>query len=235
MNFNKLANTLIENIDPSIANDATNEEYEGRAPNPEFQKWKAENPGVPTYKFFKMQRDKKLGGDVETSTKEPIETDEVGSMSASELKTQAAIESFMSEHPDASVSDIVDHLKGLNDQGISLKTSYVTNAEEIDRMVTKLKEMEASEKPLDLADPSGSDIDAEKKAKFARLRKFMSMSRGERDAYLASKGKFSSEDEKDKEDSEDEEEETDPYVKSYLKGMKRDDEEEPEFDEIDKN
>ena len=156
-------------------------------------------------------------------------------MSASELKTQAAIESFMSEHPDASVSDIVDHLKGLNDQGISLKTSYVTNAEEIDRMVTKLKEMEASEKPLDLADPSGSDIDAEKKAKFARLRKCMSMSRGERDAYLASKGKFSSEDEKDKEDSEDEEEETDPYVKSYLKGMKRDDEEEPEFDEIDKN
>jgi len=235
MNFNKLANTLVENIDPSIANDATNEEYEGRAPNPEFQKWKAENPGVPTYKFFKMQRAKKLGGDVEASTKEPIETDEVGSMSASELKTQAAIESFMSGHPDASVSDLVDHLKGLNDQGITLKTSYITDAEEINKMVLGIKEMEASEKPQDMADPSGSDIDAEKKAKFARLRKFMSMNRGDRDAYLARKGKSSSEDEEDEEDEENGEQESDPYVKSYLKGMKRDDEEEPELDELDKN
>jgi hypothetical protein len=99
-------------------------------------------------------------------------------------------------------------------------------------MVSGIKEMEASEKPQDMADPSGSDIDAEKKAKFARLRKFMSMNRGDRDAFLARKGKSSSEDEEDEESGE---QESDPYVKSYLKGMKRDDEEEPELDELDKN
>ena len=152
--------------------------------------------------------------------------------SASELKTQAAIESFLSTNPDASVSDVVDHLKSLNDQGIDIKTSYITNASKIDKMVSSVKSMDVDSGSIE--EPSLSDLDSEKKDKFDKLRKFMSMSRSDRDAFLARKGKPLPEIEKDEEETEDGDE-VDPYVKHYLSGMKsKEKEEEPEFSDTDK-
>jgi hypothetical protein len=210
MNFNKLANTIAENIDPSIANEET-EGARGRAGNPEIAKLIAQ--GMPYWKARAMVKKGMSSG----ASDAPISTDKKDDMdvakSASELKTQAAIESFLSTNPDASVSDVVDHLKSLNDQGIDIKTSYITNASKIDKMVSSVKSMDVDSGSID--EPSLSDLDSEKKNKFDKLRKFMSMSRSDRDAFLARKGKPLPEIEKDEE-----EDEVDPYVKHYLSGMK---------------
>ncbi len=229
MNFNKLANTIAENIDPSIANEET-EGARGRAGNPEIAKLIAQ--GMPYWKARAMVKKGMSSG----ASDAPISTDKKDDMdvakSASELKTQAAIESFLSTNPDASVSDVVDHLKSLNDQGIDIKTSYITNASKIDKMVSGVKSMDVDSGSID--EPSLSDLDSEKKNKFDKLRKFMSMSRSDRDAFLARKGKPLPEIEKDEEEDEDDDE-VDPYVKHYLSGMKsKEKEEEPEFSDTDK-
>lgn len=229
MNFNKLANTIAENIDPSIANEET-EGARGRAGNPEIAKLIAQ--GMPYWKARAMVKKGMSSG----ASDAPVSTDKKDDMdvakSASELKTQAAIESFLSTNPDASVSDVVDHLKSLNDQGIDIKTSYITNASKIDKMVSSVKNMDVDSGSID--EPSLSDLDSEKKDKFDKLRKFMSMSRSDRDAFLARKGKPLPEIEKDEEETEDDDV-VDPYVKHYLSGMKsKEKEEEPEFSDTDK-
>ena len=99
-------------------------------------------------------------------------------------------------------------------------------------MVSSVKSMDVDSGSID--EPSLSDLDSEKKDKFDKLRKFMSMSRSERDAFLARKGKPLPEIEKDEEEDEDDDA-VDPYVKHYLSGMKsKEDKEEPEFSDTDK-
>jgi hypothetical protein len=109
MNFNKLANIIAEDIDPSIPNDIETEGARGRAGNPEIAKLIAQ--GMPYWKARAMVKKGMSSG----ASDAPVSTDKKDDMdvakSASELKTQAAIESFLSTNPDASVSDVVDHLK----------------------------------------------------------------------------------------------------------------------------
>ena len=230
MNFNKLANIIAEDNDPIMANDIMPEGARGRAGNPEIAKLIAQ--GMPYWKARAMVKKGMSSGASDAPMSASKKDDMDVAKSASELKTQAAIESFLSTNPDASVSDVVDHLKSLNDQGIDIKTSYITNASKIDKMVSSVKSMDVDSGSID--EPSLSDLDSEKKDKFDKLRKFMSMSRSERDAFLARKGKPLPEIEKDEEEDEDDDA-VDPYVKHYLSGMKsKEDKEEPEFSDTDK-
>lgn len=109
MNFDKLANLINESMMP-----------EGRKPNAEFQKWKAENPGVPVYKFFKMQRDKKGGSAAPTAPAQ--KADPVGSAVAADApevvstiskdpateRTRLAVADFLSHNPEAQIDEIID-------------------------------------------------------------------------------------------------------------------------------
>ena len=205
MNFNKLANVINESF--------VSEETEGRNPNSSFADWKAANPelakGASAYYHFKKAT---RGG----TQFEPTHIASAPVTVKGAEKTQAAVDEFLAQNPEASTEEVVAHLKGLNSGPLSIKTSYITTPKDVANMVnvSKGEEIAAAE------EPSISDIDAEKAAKMARLRKFFMKPKAERDRILAGKRKAAEIAPKIDKDDEDEVE-GDPYVSHYVKAMKK--------------
>jgi hypothetical protein len=218
MNFNQLANVISENITSTIVASEEMEGARGRAANPEIEKLVSQ--GLPYWKARAMVR-KGLTGAAEDK---PVITSiksksDMGGSSAQKAKTQSAVDDYVRANPDATLDNVVDHLKALNAGPLGIKTSYLTTPKDVADMLSIAKGEEPEEAEF--------DPEAEKKAKFERLRMFLKMSRKERDKFLARKSKDTPVKDTDEED---EEEEVDPYVRSYLSGMKKDKE---DFDEID--
>jgi hypothetical protein len=211
MNFNQLANVISENITSTIVASEEMEGARGRAPNPEIEKLVSQ--GLPYWKARAMVR-KGLTGAAEDK---PVITSIVpkastSGTSAERAKTQSAVDDYVSANPDATLDGVVAHLKALNDTPLGIKTSYIVAPKEVASMLSVAKGEESEEAEF--------DPEAEKKAKFERLRKFLKLSRKERDQFLKRKAKDISI--KDTEEDEDEDEdEVDPYVRSYLSGMKK--------------
>jgi len=207
MNFNKLANTINETLN--------GEEVEGRNPNSSFADWKAANPelakGPSAYYHFK-----KASGSSNTPVK-PAEPTTLAPISIKGAeKTQAAVDEYLAQNPEASTQDVVTHLKGLNSGPLGIKTSYITTPKEVASMINTSKgaEMAASEEEPEF------NPEAEKAAKMARLRSFFMKPKAERDRILASKRKAAEVTPKNDKDDEDEIE-SDPYVNHYVKAMKK--------------
>jgi len=264
MDFNTLARTVVEVITPGTiptsevpVNTEEAEGKRGRAANPQIAKLVAQ--GIPYWKARAMVN-RGLAGD-ETPSAAPVTPDatiqtspelvpptpdssvtpgaavpldfDAATTSHEGMKTQAAVDEYMEAHPEATVDDVVKHLIELNSGPNEIKFVYITSP-------SKVKEMMASSKEVstgvdgELEEPTPADIDAEKKAKFDRLRAFMKLPRAERDRYLANAKKLKKEltpgvekdEEEDKEDDDDEDEE----VKKYVRAMKDDDEDEEEVD-----
>jgi len=205
MNFNKFANTINESLNA--------EEMEGRNPNASFADWKAANPELATgpsayYHFKKHMK----GGT--TSVDKPVMSAPLSVKGAE--KTQAAVDEFLAQNPEASTEEVVCHLKGLNSGPLGIKISYITTPKEVASMINTSKgaEMAASEEEPEF------NPEAEKAAKMARLRSFFMKPKAERDRILASKRKAAEVTPKNDKDDEDEIE-SDPYVNHYVKAMKK--------------
>lgn len=206
MNFNKFANTINESL--------STEETEGRNPNSAFADWKVANPELSTgpsaYYHFK----KHMKGDSTPVAAKPVMSAPVSVKGAE--KTQAAVDEFLAQNPEASTEEVVTHLKGLNSGPIGIKTPYITTSKDVTNMVNVSKgaEMTASEEEPEF------NPEAEKAAKMARLRKFFMKPKAERDRILAAKRKAAEVAPKVDKDDEDEVE-SDPYVNHYVKAIKK--------------
>lgn len=199
MNFNQLANAIVtENITPTIVASEEMEGKRGRAANPEIEKLVAQ--GLPYWKARALVKKGLTGSVASTAAKdEPVEEPAVtGDVSAQ--KTQAAIDDFVSGTPNATVDDVVTHLKGLNAGPLAVKFPYITNPKQVGKMLA-IATGDSTEEPEELA----FDPEAEKKAKFAKLRAFMMMPKAKRDEYLARKTKVAKAKRVDKDEDEGEE------------------------------
>lgn len=114
MKFDEAVNYIAENLNP-VANEMA------RPVNPEFQKWKQENPGVPVYKFFKMQRAKKAGIEpvpvVDTPapvTKVDVSAEPKYKDSPATKRTKEAVADFLQHNPGASVEEVISGIEGQN-------------------------------------------------------------------------------------------------------------------------
>lgn len=183
MKFNQLANTITENITPTIVASEEMEGKRGRAGNPEIEKLVAQ--GMPYWKARALVKKGMSGDAVATPVSTPDEiTDEPELGDASTQKTQAAVDDFVSVNPDATVEDVVTHLKGLNSGPLAVKFPYITNSSRVEKMLAVAKGSDVSD------DEPAFDPEAdEKKAKLAKLRAFMMMPKAKRDEYLARKAK----------------------------------------------
>lgn len=201
MNFNQLANTIVtENITPTIVASEEMEGKRGRAANPEIEKLVAQ--GLPYWKARALVK-KGLASTAAvapaTTETEP-EEEPIGDVSVQ--KTQAAIDDFVSGNPTATIEDVVAHLKGLNAGPLAVKFPYITNVKQVSKMLaTATGDKETEEEPA-------FDPDAEKKAKFAKLRAFMMMPKAKRDEYLARKAKIAKAKRVDKDEEQGEDEPT---------------------------
>lgn len=199
MNFNQLANAIVtENITPTIVASEEMEGKRGRAANPEIEKLVAQ--GMPYWKARALVK-KGLAGaaaSVADIKKEPTIDEPAGGVSVQ--KTQAAIDDYVTSTPNASVDDVVAHLKGLNAGPLAVKYPYITNPKEVGKMLAVATggSVEEPEEPA-------FDPDAEKKAKFAKLRAFMMMPKSKRDEYLARRAKVAKAKRVDKDEDEGEE------------------------------
>lgn len=236
MSFNNLANTILEGLAP-----LTTEETEGRKPNPDFQAWKSsqspefisslKNP----YTHWYLKVKGKGAGDAPVPSATVAPAPKTPAMSGDEatveyIKTADAVSDFLSGNPGASVEEVVAHLRELNDAPVDLKWVYITHPDKVAKMMSTSSE----EAPVSPSEPAAADIDAEKAAKLARLRKFMSMPRAERDKYLAQTKKSAFVDDEEVDKDPEEEEDEDPYVRHYVKKMRGedDDDDEPEDSKI---
>ena len=219
MNFDKLANKINESLSTPVQLDV-----EGRAPGARSA-WLAANPGKTGAQYYAML---KKGGAAPATTSmptpdtSPIDTDDtddtvIGPSRRGSAKTQAAIDDFIATNPDASPEDVIDHLKSLNSGPVRIKTSYVTSPVDVTKMIDTAKGKEDISVPME---PSVDDIDSEKQAKFAKIRKFMMMPRAARDEYLARKKKSSVAMFKDVDTDDEEDVEIDPHVSHYVSKMK---------------
>jgi hypothetical protein len=228
MNFNKLANILIENNDPSIANDAaaiSAEGARGRTPNPEIAKLIAQ--GMPYWKARAMVNKGSPGptasslGDTDSPTGRSVN-------SASAQKTQVAVDDFIYGRPEATPEEVITHLKGLNSGPLTLKTGYVTSPEEVMGMIKIAKGSGDTE------GSGGDDVDfkpdskelAKQKAyaKIAAAMSRLGMKTGNAEEVLGklSRDKLKLKVKPPKEDDEEESEvEIDPSVSHYVSAMRR--------------
>lgn len=169
MSFDKLANQINESLVP-----------EARPVNPEFQKWKAENPGVPTYKFFKMQRAKKLGNVAGTETTpitpamEPV-TDtpeiEVLSKDPATERTRLAVADYLAHNPNASVDEVID--------AIAIDSTEETPLNLDPSVVKAIVDQETTTSDTETEEPSISDIKKDElAAKYDRMRQALYRARG---------------------------------------------------------
>jgi hypothetical protein len=159
MSFDKLANQINENFMP-----------EARKPNPEFQKWKAENPGVPAYKFYKMQRAKKSGM---TPDVEPTVEPEISTLSKDPAteRTRLAVADYIAHNPDASVDEIID--------AIAIDSTEETPLNLDPAVVKAIVDQESSVEEPGLEEPSLSDIKKDElSAKYDRMRQALYKARG---------------------------------------------------------
>ena len=201
MNFNQLANAIVtENITPTIVASEETEGKRGRAANPEIEKLVAQ--GMPYWKARALVK-KGLGSTAAVapaSTETEPEEEPTGDVSVQ--KTQAAVDDYVAGNPAATIEDVVAHLKGLNAGPLAVKFPYITNVKQVGKMLaTSTGDKETEEEPA-------FDPDAEKKAKFAKLRAFMMMPKAKRDEYLARKAKIAKGKKVDKDEDEGEDEPT---------------------------
>jgi hypothetical protein len=231
MNFDKLANKINESLSAPQIKD------EGRAPGARSA-WLAANPGKTGAQYYAMLR--KGGSAPATARASAPDTDLAGTgdslqepVGRGAAKTQVAIDDFIAANPDSSPEDVVAHLKSLNSGPVGIRTGYVTNPADVLRMISIAKGEEGISVPME---PTVGDFDSEKKAKFAKLRKFMMMPRAARDDYLSRKSGAADAIEKDP-DTDEDEFEIDPRISSYVGAMKRkaydDTDDEPE--QVEKN
>lgn len=220
MNFDKLANKINESLSAPAQLDV-----EGRAPGARSA-WLAANPGKTGAQYYAMLRKggsaPAAAGRIEVPAVPTDAADDMGGslegpVGRGVAKTQAAIDDFITTNPDAFPEDVVAHLKSLNSGPVGIKTGYVTTPADVMKMISIAKGEENISVPME---PSVSDIDSEKKAKFAKLRKFMMMPRAARDEYLARKSKTADAIEKDP-DTDEKEVEIDPHVSHYVSAMKK--------------
>ena len=240
MNFNKLANTLIENADPSIANDAdvvSAEGARGRSPNPEIAKLMAQ--GMPYWKARAMTRKgiTSLAATVDSPTMDATSTDDIDN-SASAQKTQVAIDDFISSNPEATPEEIINHLKSLNSGPLTLKTGYITSPEEVMNMIGVAKGSGAIDTDVDFQ-PDNKELAKQKSyANIAAAMARRGMKTGNAEEVLGkfAKGKLKFKANTSKEDDE-EEDEINPHVSNYVSAIKKkrfdDTDDEPEQAERD--
>lgn len=102
MKFDETLQFIAENTMPVMA--------EKRPENPAFKKWKAENPGVPTYKFYKMQRELKKGGEKPPIANLPAPKGPAGTFKElpDTLRTKEAVADFLAHNPGASFEEILN-------------------------------------------------------------------------------------------------------------------------------
>lgn len=201
MNFNQLANTIVtENITPTIVASEEMEGKRGRAANPEIEKLVAQ--GLPYWKARALVKKGLASTAAVTPATTETEPEEEPTGDVSVQKTQAAIDDFVSGNPTATIEDVVAHLKGLNAGPLAVKFPYITNVKQVSKMLaTATGDKETEEEPA-------FDPDAEKKAKFAKLRAFMMMPKAKRDEYLARKAKIAKAKRVDKDEEQGEDEPT---------------------------
>lgn len=166
MSFDKLANQINESLVP-----------EARPVNPEFQKWKAENPGVPTYKFFKMQRAKKLGNVAGTETTPAMEPAadtpeiEVLSKDPATERTRLAVADYLAHNPNASVDEVID--------AIAIDSTEETPLNLDPSVVKAIVDQETTTSDTETEEPSVSDIKKDElAAKYDRMRQALYRARG---------------------------------------------------------
>lgn len=201
MNFNQLANTIVtENITPTIVASEEMEGKRGRAANPEIEKLVAQ--GLPYWKARALVKKGLASTTAAAPATAETEPEEEPTGDVSVQKTQAAIDDFVSGNPTATIEDVVAHLKGLNAGPLAVKFPYITNVKQVSKMLaTATGDKETEEEPA-------FDPDAEKKAKFAKLRAFMMMPKAKRDEYLARKAKIAKAKRVDKDEEQGEDEPT---------------------------
>lgn len=201
MNFNQLANTIVtENITPTIVASEEMEGKRGRAANPEIEKLVAQ--GLPYWKARALVKKGLASTAAAAPATAETEPEEEPTGDVSVQKTQAAIDDFVSGNPTATIEDVVVHLKGLNAGPLAVKFPYITNVKQVSKMLaTATGDKETEEEPA-------FDPDAEKKAKFAKLRAFMMMPKAKRDEYLARKAKIAKAKRVDKDEEQGEDEPT---------------------------
>ena len=228
MNFDKLANTISESY--SVAS----EETEARPPNPEFLAWKntqspefistLKNPY--SYWYLKVRG---KGPDVAGTETPPIAPTTPSAVSSSKEygRTQEVVDEIVTGNPNATVEDVLAALEPRMQVSGPLGFKYVTDTQALQQMLDTAKGIETGGS----AEPGEGDINDDKAAKLARLRKFMGMGRGERDLYLkkakaAAAAKVADFNTKDKEEDGEDEEDIDPDVKRYVSQLKGGDEDE---------
>jgi hypothetical protein len=228
MNFNKLANTLFENNDPVMANDAdavSAEGARGRAPNPEIAKLIAQ--GMPYWKARAMTK-KGLANPASVATADSLvgndtSTDSINS-SASAQKTQVAIDDFVSGNPEATPEEIINHLKALNSGPLTLKTGYITSPEEVMNMIGVAKGSGAVDADVDFQ-PDNKELAKQKSyANIAAAMARRGMKTGNAEEVLGklAKNKLKLTAKASKEDEEEDDEgEIDPHVSHYVSTMKK--------------
>lgn len=231
MNFNNLASTIVENINSPSIPAKMNEGKRGRQGNAEIAALVAQ--GIPYWKARSMVK----AGSAK-SVDAPVAAAPAVSVATSkgDAKTQAAVDDFISGNPEASVEDVVNHLKNLNDSPVGIKVNYNTNPTEVERMVSVAKGEGSSE---EMPEPTVVDISSElsKDPEIERLTglfmKLYKMPKDQRAAYMRKLKAAEAEKavEKDVDTDEDDDEDTDPYVADYVKSMKPSEEDEVEFDE----
>lgn len=169
MKFDEVINYIAENTTPVATEMA-------RPKNLEFQKWKEENPGVPTYKFFKMQRDKKAG--VAPAVPEvPVSSPAAAPAMSGKykelpdtLRTKEAVADYMLHNPNASYEEVVAAITPQSTEETPLN---------LDPEVITAAIAAASPGTGDTAEPSAVELKkADLAAKYDRMRQALYRARG---------------------------------------------------------
>lgn len=167
MKFDEVINYIAENTTPVAAEMA-------RPKNPDFEKWKEENPGVPTYKFFKMQRAKKAGALEPAAASsvpvvQPPATDKYKELPDT-LRTKEAVANFIQHNPDASYEEVVAAITPQNTEETPLN---------LDPEVVTAAIAAAAPGSGETVEPSAAELKkADLTAKYDRMRQALYRSRG---------------------------------------------------------
>jgi hypothetical protein len=144
-----------------------------RPKNPEFEKWKQANPGVPTYKFYKMQRELKKGGQAAAS---PVSAEPAGASYKElpdTLATKTRIAEILNADPEVTDAEVIDRIMSDAEAGDILNTDPEVIKSEISAVRTGKSSEQGIEEP---------DVEALKKAdlasKYDRMRQALYKARG---------------------------------------------------------
>lgn len=167
MKFDVLASRINENFVPEMA----------RPKNLAFQKWKEENPGVPTYKFFKQQRELKKGSplsaepSVSKDAPETATTTDILSKDPATERTRLAVTDFLSHNPNASVDEVID--------AIAIDSSEETPLNLDPAVVKAIIDQETPTVGSEVEEPSAATLKRDElAAKYDRIRQKLLKARG---------------------------------------------------------